>query len=256
MNQTKHSAADAVAEVVNPSGTSDIVLVCEHASAYIPPALKDLGLSGPALTSHAAWDPGAAAVARDMAHKLDAPLVMSRVSRLVYDCNRPPAAPDAMPARSEIYDIPGNTALSDPEKSDRAATYYEPFRTLLRDTLSTRIDPVVVTIHSFTPVYKGIRRDVEIGILHDCDSRLADAMLAQTSDHTSHVIRRNAPYGPTDGVTHTLKEHAIAQGRRNVMIEVRNDLIATAAAQAAMARLLANWVSGAVACTAGEACKG
>ncbi|GIT85241.1 N-formylglutamate amidohydrolase [Roseobacter sp. OBYS 0001] len=244
MNQTQQMNNDAVVEVLNASGASDIVLVCEHASAFIPTALNDLGLSAEARHSHAAWDPGAKAVACEMARQLDAPLVASKVSRLVYDCNRPPDAPSAMPERSEVFDIPGNKNLTRNDRETRVARYYTPFFDRLKQVLSTKPDPVVVTIHSFTPIYQGIQREVEVGILHDQDTRLADAMLeAETG---TFVTRRNDPYGPADGVTHTLKEHALPQGRRNVMIEIRNDLIETADAQTSMAIQMSRWVADAV----------
>ena len=96
---------------------------------------------------------------------------------------------------------------------------------------------VVVTIHSFTPVYHGQFREVEIGILHDSDSRLADAMLAG-SEGSSLTVNRNDPYGPEDGVTHTLRLHALPDGLLNVMIEIRNDLITNEEEQAQIAAFL------------------
>jgi predicted N-formylglutamate amidohydrolase len=235
-----------VVEVHRAEGEAGIVLVCEHASSFIPPELDNLGLREDDRLSHAAWDPGAFAVAQLMSEKLDAALVASRVSRLVYDCNRPPHAPDAMPARSEIVAIPGNEGLDAAARAARAEQFYQPFRAALARTIAARVAPAIVTIHSFTPVFHGQKREVEIGLLHDSDTRLADAMLEIAADAPSDT-RRNAPYGPEDGVTHTLKEHAIGAGLLNVMVELRNDLIATAAQQQQMADLLCDWVTGALA---------
>jgi predicted N-formylglutamate amidohydrolase len=86
-------------------------------------------------------------------------------------------------------------------------------------------------------------RDVEIGVLHDTDSRLADAMLDCAQAQTQNNVQRNEPYGPEHGVTHTLKEHAITQGHPNVMLEIRNDLIATPEQQKNMARMIAQWIA-------------
>ncbi|SFJ82661.1 N-formylglutamate amidohydrolase [Jannaschia pohangensis] len=231
---------------------SAIVLVCEHASAHIPAALNDLGATPEALRSHVAWDPGAMAVAEHLSQALDAVLVSATVSRLVYDCNRPPTAPDAMPARSEAYELPGNRDLSDAARQARVARYYTPFRDRLAAEVARRSEAIVITVHSFTPVFHGVVRDVEIGILHDSDSRLADAMLQVAGGHD---VRRNVPYGPEDGVTHTLREHAIRHGHLNVMIEVRNDLIADAASQAAMAQTLTGWISRALESLGVAACR-
>jgi predicted N-formylglutamate amidohydrolase len=246
MNHDNNDLRDAGVEVLNAQAASSIVIVCEHASAYIPKEFNALGVSRDARESHIAWDPGAMAVATHMARYLGTVLVASRVSRLVYDCNRPPEAPDAMPARSERTDVPGNVDLPTAQKAQRVARYYEPFRATLAEVIAQRAAPVLVTIHSFTPVFHGAPRDVEIGVLHDSDSRLADAMLRDTA-HVPWTVRRNEPYGPKDGVTHTLKEHALEQGHLNVMLEVRNDLIADETAQADMARLMSDWVERAIA---------
>ncbi len=246
----EQSPEDAVVEVINPEGRGAVVLACEHASNAIPPGLGSLGLSPAALTSHVAWDPGALAVAREMARLLDAPLVAGRVSRLVYDCNRPPEAPDAMPARSEAYEIPGNAALTKAERRRRVETLYEPFHAALAACLktatSTRVRaPALVTVHSFTPVYNGVRRTLDLGVLHDADARLADALLATAALGPAHglAVCRNEPYGPADGVTHTLVRHGTAWRRLNAMLEIRNDRIADEIDQRAWAARLAEAVT-------------
>ncbi|WP_223420960.1 N-formylglutamate amidohydrolase [Tateyamaria pelophila] len=232
---------------VNAEGASSVVLVCEHASNHIPAELEDLGLSEDARASHAAWDPGAMAVATRMARILDAPLIANGVSRLVYDCNRPPTASDAMLARSEVIDIPGNQSLTQADRDVRTEAYYRPFEAALRSVVQRAADAVLVTVHSFTPVYHGVYRPVEIGILHDSDTRLADTMLQSATSHTNANVQRNAPYGPQDGVTHTLKEHGLKGGHLNVMLEIRSDLIETPAQQGAMAAMIAHWIADACA---------
>lgn len=233
--------SDEVADVVNRAGRHPVVLVCEHASHFIPEKYAGLGLNAAAAKSHAAWDPGAEETAIEMSRIMDAPLVRSRVSRLVYDCNRPPDAESAMPERSEVFEIPGNANLTQEHRNARAAEVYFPFRNLLSEVLDERdASPVVVTIHSFTPVYNGNLREVEVGFLHDTDQRLADEMLVAFS---GYVVRRNEPYGPEDGVTHTLKEHALPRGCLNVMVEVRNDLIRNSEQCRAMAERLSSSLS-------------
>ena len=247
MSHVHIAAVEAHGLAINATGSSSVVLVCEHASHYIPATFNGLGLSKADRTSHAAWDPGAFAVAERVAHHLDANLIAARVSRLVYDCNRPPSAADAMPARSEIIDVPGNLNLSQSDRAVRVDAYYRPFCDALQRAISRIANPIIVTIHSFTPTYHGKTRSVEIGVLHDSDARLANAMLQVAATHTSAKVARNEPYGPDDGVTHTLKEHAIKAGHLNVMLEVRNDLIATGEQQESMAATLSNWLVDAVA---------
>lgn len=246
------STPDDVVALINPSGAGPVVLVCEHAANTIPPEFKRLGLSEQALQSHIAWDPGALAVAQAMSVALDAPLVAHQVSRLVYDCNRSPDALDSIPDVSEYQDIPGNVGLSATDREARTARYYTPFCDALGACLEQRDTPVLVTVHSFTPIYKGIRRDVEIGILHDRDSRLADEILKSAASKNENKVMRNLPYGPEDGVTFTLVRHALPRGLLNVMIEIRNDLIADADSQQDMARRLSEYVRDALAALDGK----
>ena len=218
------------------------MLVCEHASHRLPQNMGTLGLGPEALESHIAWDPGALAVSQLMAEQLDAALFYQRFSRLVYDCNRPPEAEAAMPAVSEIFDIPGNAGLSAADRLARTKAIYDPFRKGLAALIAARTaagrPTVLVTMHSFTPVYHGKPRSVEVGILHDTDTRLADAMLAAAAGG-GFDTRRNEPYGPIDGVTHTLIEHGLKNSLLNVMIEIRNDLVSDETGQRVMAGYLA-----------------
>ena len=212
------------AEVVNPNGRAPVCLVCEHASAAIPSSLGALGLADADRYSHAVWDIGAEELARTLSRRLDAPLVLARVSRLVYDCNRPPEREDAMPARTETIDIPGNRDLTPVERNLRTREIYDAFHATLSTTLDAFPEPpAFVTIHSFTPSWFGQPRDTELGLLHDDDPTLARAMLG----HSARTFRTelNRPYSAADGVTHTLARHATARGLSNVMIEVRNDLL-------------------------------
>ena len=236
-----------VVELRNQAAAGDVLVVCEHACNAVPSQLNDLGLDAAALTSHIAWDPGALAVADGLSRHLDAALIASCVSRLVYDCNRPPDAPDAMPERSEHYIIPGNQRLSASDRECRTHDYYAPFERLLSETINTRNLRALVTLHTFTPVYLGRRRGVQIGVLHGEDSRLADAMLARAPRHSDLLIKRNAPYGPDDGVCHTLDLHGARNGIANVMIEIRNDLVTDDSAQQAMALMLCGWIASSVA---------
>ena len=234
---------DGPVEVSRAGGESDIVLVCEHAASRLPAALGGLGLSETVRQSHVAWDIGALAVARMLSETLDAALVAQAYSRLAYDCNRPPESPDAIPERSEVFDVPGNRGLDDAARRQRAEALYHPFHAAIESLLDARQTqgrkPVLVTVHSFTPVYFGIARDGELGILHDADPRFAEAMLDAASAAGLEDVRRNYPYSAADGVTHTLRRHGVPRDIPNVMLEIRNDLVATGPGQAEWARRIA-----------------
>ncbi|WP_166418631.1 N-formylglutamate amidohydrolase [Cochlodiniinecator piscidefendens] len=242
MLHTTAEPCETVVETLNPEGRGPVVILCEHASNFIPERYHGLGLTAEARISHAAWDPGALAMSKILSKALDAPLVTSTVSRLVYDSNRPPEADSAMPSKSELIDVPGNVNLSAEARAERTQTVYVPFCAEVDAVLARRvaqdIPTAVITMHTFTPIYHGAMRDVEIGVLHDDDSAFADAMLYQAPSLGERVVRRNEPYGPADGVTHSLKLHGQSRGLPNVMIEVRNDLATNPEDEAKMAQEL------------------
>ncbi len=236
--------------VENASAMGRIVMVCEHASNAMPPPWGDLGLSQDQRRAHIAWDPGALGLMQALAQRLDAVTLHATASRLIYDCNRAPDMAGAMPARSEVHDIPGNAAIAPPERLARTEALYLPFTDALHGLIARRIAlglrPVVITIHSFTPVWHGVPRAVEFGVIHDADPRLARAILVQAQARTDLEAQLNAPYSAADDVTHTLRLHATPYGLPNAMLEIRNDLIATPEAEVAMAERLAPVIAAAV----------
>jgi predicted N-formylglutamate amidohydrolase len=226
------SAFGTAATLHHAEGRARILLVCEHASARLPEQFGTLGLAPEHLLEHIAWDPGALDLALGLSARLDAPLVHAGMSRLIYDCNRPPDSPTAVRAVSERFAVPGNRALSPESYALRVAHCYEPFRGLLEHTIASKVTDAsddrplaIVTIHSFTPVFDGVPREVELGVLHGDDASLADRMLAEAGRITGLLAERNAPYGPGDGVLHTVEQQAEARGLPGVMLEVRNDLL-------------------------------
>lgn len=230
--------------IENADEPGPAVVVCEHASNAFPEPWGTLGLTEVQQQAHIAWDPGALGLARGLAQALRAPLIHATASRLIYDLNRPPHSPTAMPARSEVHEIPGNADLCPLQRRQRTDALYLPFHNALSWLLAARLAekdgqapvPVLITVHSFNPVYFGQPREVEFGIIHDADDRLARAIAARD---TGLITRLNQPYSAADGVAHTLARHATPLGLPHAMLEIRNDLIADAPAQIAMAARLA-----------------
>jgi len=224
----------------NENASANLLLVCEHASNFIPSRLQNLQIDDEVLTSHAALDIGALALAKSMSRLLDAPLVSTTISRLVYDCNRPCGAVDAIPQTSEIYAIPGNRGLGEADVRERFESVYQPFETAISGCLEKFIEPpLLVTVHSFTPVYQGEIRDVDIGMIFGQDHRLGEQLVALAPQQTNLRVEANQPYGPGDGVTHTLDIHGNARGLLNAMIEVNNSLLGSDEECAQMGYLLA-----------------
>lgn len=233
----------APARVTNPDGTSPFVIVCDHASNFVPAAFASLGLSPDDLARHIAWDPGALAVARRMAEALDATLVESCVSRLVVDCNRPLDAPDLISEVSETTRVPGNAGLSASQREARIALAWRPFHEIVAATVERRLaagrETRLISIHSFTPRYKGVARPWHVGVIHDEDMRLAAPMIAALGRLSGVSVGVNQPYSPADRVYFTLERHARSRDLPCVMIEIRNDEVADGEGQARWGGLLA-----------------
>lgn len=220
---------EPVARVDNALGSSPIVLVCEHASNRLPNAYGTLGLSDAERASHIAWDPGAFAVAQGLSRRLDAPLVHATVSRLVLDLNREPSALDSITTLSERTAVPGNRDLSEGERARRVREVYDAFHGALERFMDARTAPTraVVSIHSFTPVYRDVARPWHIGLIFDEDRRLARAVEAALRRDPALVVGMNEPYSPADRVFHTLDRHAVRRQLAPLMVEIRNDLVRT-----------------------------
>jgi predicted N-formylglutamate amidohydrolase len=238
------------AMTINADGLSPFVLVCDHASNRIPEDYGDLGLSMVDRLRHIAWDPGALAVSLALTDLLDAPLVHSTVSRLVIDCNRTFTAPDLISLSSEDTVIPGNRDLGDNDRARRIADFHEPFHAAIDALLSRRAqegrETILVAMHSFTPVYRGVSRPWPIGLIHGVDTgytrALFDALKAEEPDLD---VGWNEPYAALNGVTYTLEHHGDGRGLTSTMIEIRHDEILEPKGVARWASLLARCLEGA-----------
>jgi predicted N-formylglutamate amidohydrolase len=221
--------------VENRGAQGGYVVVCDHAVSTIPERYGTLGLDTAARDSHIAWDPGALPVSRALSKAFDAPLIFPGVSRLIIDCNRAPSHAGSIVTISENTPVPGNVDISGNERALRERQYYLPFHAeidkVLDRCIARGVTPSVIAIHSFTPVYKGKARPWHIGILSNGDRRLADALLKKLGEETDLIVGDNEPYSAADGVYHTLERHAEGRGLPCVMVEIRNDLVATAAGQ-------------------------
>lgn len=216
--------------VENAAGKGDVVLICEHAGQLLPESLGSLGIDAKAMSSHIGWDIGAADLARALSKQLDAPLILQRYSRLVFDCNRAFDAADAIVEESDGIAIPRNCNLTYADRLDRFNQVYLPFQHAISGVIDAYAQhirqPAIICIHSFTPVYKGQKRSLDLGVIHDeADARLANQVLQLAQKQAEFSVARNQPYAPSDGVTHTLDLHGMQRNLLNVMFEVRNDLI-------------------------------
>ncbi len=236
--------------VEQPNGASPLLLCCDHAGNRIPRTLGSLGLPDHELQRHIAIDIGAMPVASGISKQLDATLIAQPYSRLVIDCNRQPGKPSSIPEISEVTVIPGNQGLSGDERATRARDILHPYHHRIETEIDLRLHanrPVLIaTIHSFTPVYKGVSRPWHLGTIHGLDGRGARAFQELAAGETDIVVGDNEPYVVEMKNDYTLPIHAEGRGIPYVEVEIRQDLIADAAGQDAWAgrlsRLLGQWV--------------
>lgn len=224
-------------EKIPAHGDTPLLLVCDHAASALPGGYGTLGLPPTAFQTHIAYDIGAAAVTRALAGAWGAAAVLGRWSRLLIDLNRGPDDPTLVMKLSDGSIIPGNRDADAAEVARRLAAYHAPYHTAITAELD-RIggDAVVISLHSFTPSWKGVPRKWEVGVLYDRDMRLAAPLMRRLAG-AGFAVGDNEPYsGALDG--DTLWQHGTRRGLAHVLVEMRQDLIADdAAARVFAARL-------------------
>ncbi len=213
--------------IENPDGASPIVLACDHASNLVPRGLKGLGLVERDLHRHIAWDQGAAEVTRGLSERLDATAVLSGYSRLVIDCNRSPGHETSIPEKSDGTEVPGNIGIDDDEREARRRALFDPYHEALDRTLDRARErgraPVLIAVHSFTPVMAGKARPWQISILWGYDPRVPVPLLAALRARGDLVVGDNEPYSGRKGQGHTIRVHGARRGIAHALIEMRAD---------------------------------
>jgi predicted N-formylglutamate amidohydrolase len=227
----------------NVDGRSPFLLTCDHYGRLIPRRLGDLGLPESELARHIAWDIGIAGVAEALSKHLDAHLIVQRYSRLVIDCNRPPHVASSIPRISEATTISGNEGISREAAAMRRAQIFDPYHRRIDEIIDQRgsagIPTVLVSLHSFTPVYAGIARPWHIGTLYHRDTHLPPLLLKLLRAEGDLVVGDNEPYAVSDETDYTIPVHGEARGLMNTGIEIRQDLISDQAGEKAWADRLA-----------------
>lgn len=228
--------------VDHPEGSSDLLLTCDHAGRRMPAALGQLGLPDAELERHIAYDIGARAIAEQIADQLDATLVRQVYSRLVIDCNRDPGVPSSIPEMSELTTIPGNLGLTSEDRAARRSEIFDPYHAAISSALDARAaagrPTALVSVHSFTPVYKGEARPWHAAVLYNRDARLSLILKHMLEAEAGLIIGDNEPYFVSDLTDYTIPVHAERRGLPYLEIEIRQDLIGHAAGQAEWAERL------------------
>lgn len=239
---------NAAFEIIAPIGPSRWTVTCDHASNQVPASVSggSLGLPPEDMQRHIAYDIGAAGVARALSTALNGHAILSRFSRLVIDLNRGEDDPTLI---MKVYDrtiIPANRALSQAERNHRIESFYRPYHAALANLAAEHETNPIVAVHSFTPQLSGrAKRPWHVGILTaDQDRRLSDPLLDRLRAMPDLCVGENEPYvGHLPG--DSIDQHALANGRPNTLIEIRNDLIEHPDQQEVWAQRLATALEGA-----------
>lgn len=239
---TPETAPDHRVTEIPGDPAKGILILCDHASNEIPPEYRDLGLPRAQLERHIGYDIGAAAMTEAMAETLGAPALLTNFSRLVIDPNRGEDDPTLVMRLSDGAVVPGNKNIDQAEIDRRIRRFYRPYdraiQAALDASLKAKIRPVIISMHSFTPIWRGHPRPWHAGILWAKDGRLSQALMGALRQDPALVVGDNEPYnGALKG--DVIDRHALANGFSNTLIEIRQDLIAKPEAARAWGHRLA-----------------
>lgn len=219
---------DAYERVAGPAA-APLLFLCDHASNAVPAAYGDLGLDHAQFQRHIAYDIGAAALTRSLAAAFGAPALLGKWSRLLIDLNRGPDDPTIVMKISDGALIPVNAKASAEDVAARIARYHAPYHAAIKAAIDASLAagtaPTLVSMHSFTPAWKGVKRPWHVGVLWDEDPRLAVPLIEAFRAEEGLVVGDNEPYhGRLED--DTMWTHGTTRGLPHALIEVRQDLIA------------------------------
>lgn len=227
----------------NTASSSPILIVCDHASNYVPQTLNSLGIEAQYFEQHIAYDMGAAIVTRKLAEQLNASAVLAGFSRLVIDANRFLTAHDSVPTISDGIAIKGNEALLSKDVLVRIEELFIPYHDAINRVVAGICKhysmPLIMSVHSYTPVFQGFERPWEIGVVWEGDDGVATMLMNYLRQNTDYHVGDNEPYHACNPVGYTMKTHAESKNFPHTMVEIRQDLVADEKGQQAFADVLA-----------------
>lgn len=210
-------------EHVSGSAAAPVFLTCEHASMALP-----LGWTWPEedarlVGTHWSYDLGARALTLELARALGAPAVLATFSRLLVDPNRPEDSPTLFRTEADGVPVELNAKIDGRERERRLSGFYRPFHAAVDRELSRCSASIVLAVHTYTPLYEGQKREVELGVLFDREDALGEAWVTFLRS-CGYDCRPNEPWSGKAGLIHVAQTHADRHGRRAMELEVRQDL--------------------------------
>ena len=218
-------------KILNEGNTSRFLLICDHASNAIPEDFAQLGLQEHELERHVAWDIGAAKVTRHLSESMGRTAILSGFSRLLIDPNRGLDDPTLIMKLSDGNIIPGNLDVdrhnNAPAWQERVDKFYMPYHLAIASTLENLINdgqvPIILSVHSFTPNFRGVKRPWSAAVLWDKDERLAKHLFGSLSK-SEKLIGNNQPYSGRLK-NDCLFRHGTEKGLPHALIELRQDCL-------------------------------
>lgn len=218
------ASTDAWEVVRGGAGDAPVLLTCEHASNRLPDGWSWADEDRWLVNTHWAVDLGIGAITKELAAAIDATAVLARFSRLLIDANRAPTDADLCRKVADGREVALNRGIGPDEVARRLATYHQPFHDAVDRELTGRAGNLVLSMHSFTPVYEGgPPRWMELGVLFDEEEELAVRCAEVLRGH-GFVTALNEPWSGKGGLMFSPRGHAMRHGWRALEVEVRQDL--------------------------------
>jgi predicted N-formylglutamate amidohydrolase len=202
-----------------------ILFIADHASNYIPNSLKNLGLKNKQLDSHIAYDLGVKELCVNLSNLLNSRYVIGEYSRLIIDLNRDISDPTLIPEIVERKIIPKNVNLNENEKKNRISEFYNRYHDNIKRIIKRDRINILISLHSFNPIFKKKKRNIHFGILSNQDRRLSNYIITEMKRRELKV-GDNEPY-EGNLIGDTMYKHGLKKNLYHTLIEVRNDLLSS-----------------------------
>ncbi|MFT5112155.1 MAG: putative N-formylglutamate amidohydrolase [Parasphingorhabdus sp.] len=234
-------------EIINPDGKAQMVITCDHASNRVPKSLQNLGLETDEFEKHIAYDLGCSKLSERMAELLDAPMLRTCFSRLVIDANRHLNDPGSIPEISDGITVPANQQLSRLQAGQRVEELFVPYHNAIASSLAEvqakQGVPILIAMHSFTPVFKDFERPWHVGVLWNRDDRISAPLIERLRSYADLCVGDNQPYHAKEPVGYSMDVHAEGNGYPHILLEIRQDLLSDTAGVEYWAQLLCREIS-------------
>jgi len=211
----------------NPN--NQVVVTCEHAFNVLPDEYSWTEHDKRHFVDeHWGYDIGAFDMADALAKELKCVFVHSVYSRLLVDTNRSIVADTLFRKSGDGYILDLNKDMTYEEEQKRIKKYFLCYYEAIRQ-VSTKVNPdYILSIHSFTSMYEGQPRSLEVGVLYGHESTDFANDLNEGMNNKGYRSEANKPYDglKTQDVVKSLVSNKKGSNRQGITFEFRNDILA------------------------------